>query len=132
MLVLSRRTNEQIQIGEDISVTVLQIKGNRVRIGIEAPEQIRVLRSELPLKTTSHSSTPSDDDQSPSKSSARKPSSLTPELNVFTETGTERVNDLPLIKLTDHSQPVKPSGSAANTRLLEIIVKLDDKRSFTK
>jgi carbon storage regulator CsrA len=48
MLVLTRKTNEQIQIGDHIVITILQVKGQSVRIGIEAPREVRVLRSELP------------------------------------------------------------------------------------
>lgn len=48
MLVLSRKACEQIQIGEEVVVTILQVKGQTVRIGIEAPRSVRVLRSELP------------------------------------------------------------------------------------
>jgi carbon storage regulator CsrA len=47
MLVLSRKSMERIQIGDNIAVTVLEIHGNKVRIGISAPREIRVLRSEL-------------------------------------------------------------------------------------
>ncbi len=47
MLVLSRKLNEQIRIGDDITITILGIKGRTVRVGIEAPRQVRVLRSEL-------------------------------------------------------------------------------------
>jgi carbon storage regulator len=47
MLVLSRKSMERIQIGDNVVVTVLEICGNRVRIGISAPREIRVLRSEL-------------------------------------------------------------------------------------
>lgn len=48
MLVLTRKTQEQIVIGENIKVTILRVKGNTVRVGIEAPRQVRVVRSELP------------------------------------------------------------------------------------
>ncbi len=48
MLVLSRKINEEIVIGDNIKVTVLKLKGNTVRIGIEAPNDVRVLRAELP------------------------------------------------------------------------------------
>jgi carbon storage regulator CsrA len=48
MLVLTRKVNEQIKIGNDIVITVLRVKGQSVRIGIEAPRGIRVLRAELP------------------------------------------------------------------------------------
>ena len=47
MLVLSRRTGEQIQIGDDVSITVLAIQGRRVRIGIDAPGGYHILRGEL-------------------------------------------------------------------------------------
>ena len=47
MLVLSRKSTERIQIGDNVVVTVLEIRGNKVRIGIDAPKEIRVLRSEL-------------------------------------------------------------------------------------
>ncbi|MCP4189807.1 MAG: carbon storage regulator [Planctomycetaceae bacterium] len=48
MLVLSRKLNEQIRIDEQITVTVLRVKGNTVRLGIEAPKEVRVRRGELP------------------------------------------------------------------------------------
>ena len=47
MLVLSRKQKQQIKIGDQIEVTVLQIKGGSVRIGIEAPREIHVMRGEL-------------------------------------------------------------------------------------
>lgn len=47
MLVLTRKTEEGIVIGDSIRLTVLEIKGNKVRIGIEAPPDVRVHRSEL-------------------------------------------------------------------------------------
>ena len=49
MLVLSRKTQEQIRVGDHITISVLKIKGNTVRIGIEAPREVRVLRGELPI-----------------------------------------------------------------------------------
>lgn len=48
MLVLSRKPNEEILIGENIKITVLKVKGNTVRIGIEAPAAVKVKRGELP------------------------------------------------------------------------------------
>lgn len=47
MLVLSRRESERIRLGDSIVVTVVQVAGDRVRLGIEAPPEIRVLRDEL-------------------------------------------------------------------------------------
>jgi carbon storage regulator CsrA len=48
MLVLTRKTQQQIQIGDQITITVMRIKGQSVRIGIDAPKEVRVMRSELP------------------------------------------------------------------------------------
>lgn len=48
MLVLTRKVNQQIQLGDQIKVTVLQINKGSIRIGIEAPKDVRVLRSEIP------------------------------------------------------------------------------------
>ena len=47
MLVLSRKEEQTIQIGDDIRITILRIKGNGVRVGIEAPDQVRIIRGEL-------------------------------------------------------------------------------------
>lgn len=47
MLVLARKLNESICIGDDVRVTVLQIRGGRIRLGIEAPTRVRVRREEI-------------------------------------------------------------------------------------
>lgn len=47
MLVLSRRPTQHIYIGDDVVVRILGVRGNTVRIGIEAPADVRILRSEL-------------------------------------------------------------------------------------
>jgi carbon storage regulator len=47
MLVLARRETERIQLGESIVLTVVRVSGDRVRLGIEAPADVRVLRGEL-------------------------------------------------------------------------------------
>jgi carbon storage regulator CsrA len=47
MLVLTRKQQDTIQIGEEIVVTVVKIKGNVVRLGIDAPREIRVVRGEV-------------------------------------------------------------------------------------
>jgi carbon storage regulator len=51
MLVLSRKVNEKIVIDGGIVVTVVKIEGGQVRLGIEAPEHIKVLRQEILGKT---------------------------------------------------------------------------------
>ena len=50
MLVLSRKVGERIWIGDKISVTVVRITGGGVRLGIEAPEELSVVREELKTK----------------------------------------------------------------------------------
>ena len=47
MLILTRKKDEAIRLGEDIRIVLVQIKGGQVRIGIECPSTIRVLREEL-------------------------------------------------------------------------------------
>ncbi|MBN1589579.1 MAG: carbon storage regulator [Pirellulales bacterium] len=47
MLVLSRRETERIKLGDSITVTVVRVSGDRVRIGIEAPSNVVVLREEI-------------------------------------------------------------------------------------
>ena len=47
MLVLSRKESQSLHLGDTIKVTIIGVSGDQVRIGIEAPEEIRVLREEL-------------------------------------------------------------------------------------
>jgi carbon storage regulator len=47
MLILTRRVGETLMIGEEVSVTVLGIKGNQVRIGVNAPKDVSVHREEI-------------------------------------------------------------------------------------
>jgi len=47
MLVLTRKQNEKIRIGDSITITVLRMKGKSIRLGIEAPQSLNVIRGEL-------------------------------------------------------------------------------------
>ncbi len=56
MLILSRHVGETIMIGDDIMVTVLAVKGDQVRVGINAPKQVAVHREEIYLRIQSQKS----------------------------------------------------------------------------
>ena len=65
MLVLSRKSGERVLIGDMIVVTIVEVSGGRVRVGIVAPPQVLVLREELteplpgsPRKLTKHGAEP--------------------------------------------------------------------------
>ena len=47
MLILSRKIDEKIQIGDDITITIIDIHGEQVKIGVEAPKSIKVFRQEV-------------------------------------------------------------------------------------
>ena len=47
MLILTRRVGETLMIGDDVTVTVLGVKGNQVRIGVNAPKHVSVHREEI-------------------------------------------------------------------------------------
>lgn len=47
MLVLSRKPGEALRVGDDVEITVVEVKGDMVRIGIEAPRNVQVWRKEL-------------------------------------------------------------------------------------
>lgn len=59
MLVLSRKKDETIVINNDISITICEIRGNKVRVGIEAPLSVSVLRKEVWLVIQEQSRNPS-------------------------------------------------------------------------
>ena len=50
MLILSRSTGQSIMIGDEVTVTVIEIKGHQVRIGIDAPKNVAVHREEIFLR----------------------------------------------------------------------------------
>lgn len=47
MLILTRKKNETLRIGEDILLTIVDVQGDQVRLGITAPREVRILRQEL-------------------------------------------------------------------------------------
>lgn len=50
MLILTRRVGETLMVGDNVSMTVLGVKGNQVRIGVNAPKEVSVHREEIYLK----------------------------------------------------------------------------------
>jgi carbon storage regulator len=50
MLVLTRKSNQSIMIGDDVEVSILSVMGDKVRIGIQAPQEIPVFRTEIYLE----------------------------------------------------------------------------------
>jgi carbon storage regulator len=60
MLILTRKSDEAIRIGEDIKVTVIAVKGNQVRLGIESPDSVRIHREEIYLKVAGENRLASD------------------------------------------------------------------------
>ena len=50
MLALSRKTNESIMIGNDVEITILEVKGDQVKIGINAPKKVPIYRKEIYLQ----------------------------------------------------------------------------------
>lgn len=47
MLILSRKVDEQIKIGNDITITIIEVRGDQVKVGIAAPKSVRVFREEV-------------------------------------------------------------------------------------
>ncbi|MBQ4488176.1 MAG: carbon storage regulator CsrA [Ruminobacter sp.] len=64
MLILTRRLGESITIGDNVKLTVLSIKGSQVRIGVEAPKEVCIQRSELSMDKEQKSKDSSSDNSS--------------------------------------------------------------------
>lgn len=47
MLILSRKVDQKIKIGNDITITIIEVRGDQVKIGVEAPKNVKVFRQEV-------------------------------------------------------------------------------------
>jgi len=72
MLVLTRKSNQSIMIGDEIEVSVLSVMGEKVRIGIQAPQQVPVFRKEIYLEIHRESGTVSSENDGHSESTPGK------------------------------------------------------------
>lgn len=60
MLILTRRIGETLMVGDDVTITVLGVKGNQVRIGVNAPKDVAVHREEIYQRIQKEKSSPQD------------------------------------------------------------------------
>ena len=63
MLILTRRVGESLIIGDDVTITVLGVKGNQVRIGVNAPRDVAVHREEILNRIQADAASDSEDDE---------------------------------------------------------------------
>jgi len=72
MLILTRRAGETVMIGSDVTITVLGVKGNQVRIGINAPRDVAVHREEIYQRIQNERKSAEADENEPKSAAAEK------------------------------------------------------------
>ena len=72
MLVLSRKESEKIKLGDDIVLTIVRVSGDRVRLGIDAPPELLILREELDPANSERNSTKSTQTKDDTKSNSQE------------------------------------------------------------
>ena len=107
MLVLTRKQNDKIQIGDNITVTVLRMKGKAVRLGIEAPSSVNVMRGELVFELSDQDEQPV---KSPSSTGVQQP----------TKSKVAR-RDIEAIQSANDRWPVENSNPTCNSSNLQYL-----------
>lgn len=101
MLVLSRKQKQEIMIGDNVKITVLKVKGNTVRLGIEAPRDVHVVRGELPQFH---------DPAGPDSSQTKSDESTAEFTVVFSNSEDAQTPKVDVIPFESDSRPRRPSG----------------------
>lgn len=80
MLILSRRVDEALKIGDEVTVTVLSVKGKQVRLGIDAPDDISVHREEIYKRIKGEAATGTDSVDGETTDTDSTDSEITPQI----------------------------------------------------
>ena len=125
MLVLTRKAKEEIRIGNDITVTIVRVKGQSVRIGINAPDHVHIMRSELTNqeKPTSSEKAPRSDsnvNQKPDSSRSpmdgtTKPNPKNLEVTINDRTVTDLTANSPMMKRLENQLSSRPNNETPAT-----------------
>lgn len=108
MLVLTRKTNQCIRIGENITVTVLEVKGSSVRVGIDAPRDVKIMRLEALLRDQMQT-----DAVFASNALSTQPASGSEQLQPPNSSPVKASNSLPVSNIAPLAQRTKPRAQAA-------------------
>ena len=117
MLVLSRKVEQQIQIGEGIVITILQVKGNQVRIGIDAPRNVRVLRGELEPKAEEQVASHSEVSEHDLRATDDRVFTIVRRNNEFATAERSRPNELPKAEATSTDLQLRRSRRSSRSAL---------------
>ena len=112
MLVLTRKSQDSIRIGDNIKVTILRIKGNTVRIGVEAPDDVRIVRGELPRFEDPVETSAGNEGLPPRQPGAERPGNISVASESTGQTNEDRgsITRLPTSSSQSRQKPYLPSN----------------------
>src|SRR4051794_31634433 len=133
MLVLSRKKNESIIINDDITIVVVEIRGDKVRLGVEAPKEVPVHRNEVyEAIRRNQQKLDSDDGPNPTSSEAAKPQSpvantskvypSAPATFTVTSTPASNLESQRTARRNSRTRSISPSRKNAISKLRELLV----------